>query len=147
MLDIQSRLMWDNMIFSGIPERDNDDAEKTIRDFMCQQLKLSLESVQDISFSKVHRLGRRDRNKTRPIIARFEHFKQKELVRARGKVLKGTNFWMNDQFPTEINDRRRKLTPILREHRIKNHNVFLVVDKLFIDGQLYRDPVITPWLF
>lgn len=147
VLDVQTRSMRDNLIFSGIPERENDDAEQSIREFMCHQLKLSQKSVHEISFLRVHRLGKKGKDKARPIIARFEHFKQKELVRSRGKDLKGTNFWINDHFPAEINDRRRKLTPILREHRIRNHKVSLIVDRLYIDGQLYRDLEITPWLF
>ena len=33
LLDVQSRSMQENQIFSGIPERDNDDTEQTMRDF------------------------------------------------------------------------------------------------------------------
>lgn len=36
MLDLQCRSMRDNLIFSGIPENDNDDPEKAIRSFMSQ---------------------------------------------------------------------------------------------------------------
>lgn len=132
LLDEQRRSVQDNLILSGISERDNDIAEPTIQN---HQLKLSQEPVHGISFSRV--------DKSCPIIAWFEHFKQKELVKSRGKALTGTNFWMNNQFLKKINERRRKLTPILREYRIKNHKVSLVVDLLYTDGQLYRDSEIT----
>lgn len=61
--------------------------------------------------------------------------------------LKGWNFGIDDQFLREINERRKKLYPILKQQRLNNKRAYLSVDKLFIDGQLYRDPVVTPWLY
>lgn len=54
---------------------------------------------------------------------------------------------MNDQFNDQINERRKILHPIMKEHRQKGKQTSLVVDKLYIDGQLFRDTSITPWLF
>lgn len=150
LLDIQCREMRDNLIFSGISEdkaEDKAEPEKKVKDFMSKNLKLSPEVVKDITFSRVHRLGRPVEGKNRPIIARFEHYKHKELVKSRGKELKGTSLWLNDHFPVEINDRRKQLFPIMRENRALNHRVALSVDKLYVNGQLYRDSKVTPWLF
>lgn len=105
------------------------------------------ETVSAISFHRVHRLGARGGTRPRPIVAKFEHFKQKELVKSKGRELKGTSFGMNDQFPKEINNRRKMLYPILKQHRQKGKRASLVADKLYIDGQLFRDPTTTPWLF
>lgn len=146
LLDIQCREMRDNLIFSGIKE-DKDNSEDTVRHFMTKNLKMPPEVVRDITFSRVHRLGRPVDGKTRPIIARFEHYKQKELVKSRGKELKGSSFWLNEHFPAEINDRRKKLRPIMRENWALEHKVALSVDRLYINGQLYRDSEVTPWLF
>lgn len=91
-------------------------------------------------------MGKRAEGKACPIIARFEHFKQREMVKSHSKELKGTKYWLNDQFPTEINNRRKKCTPIPKEYRNKNQKVALVVDKLYINNQLFRDSNVTPWL-
>ena len=147
LLDIQCRAMRENIIFSGLNEEENDKPELVLREFMCQKLKLPVETVQNIAFVRVHRLGGKGPNRPRPIIARFEHFKQKEMVKSQGKFLKGTNLWMNDQFPSEINERRKTLTPILKEHRLKENRVAMAVDRLYINGQLFKDASITPWLF
>lgn len=109
---------------------------------MSNSLKLSPEVVRDITFT-----GRPVDGKTRPIIARFEHYKEKELAKSHGKELNVTSPWLNDHFPAEINDRRKKLIPIMRENRALNHRVALTVDRLYINGQLYRDSKVTPWLF
>ena len=146
VLDLQCRQMRDNLIFSGITE-DNVEPEKTVRHFLSSKLKMSPEIVGDITFSRVHRLGRPEEGKCRPIIARFEHYKHRELVKSKGKELKGSSFWVNEHFPKEINDRRKKLYPIMKENRDLDHKVALSVDKLYINGQLYRDSEVTPWLF
>lgn len=76
ILDLQARSMRDNLIFTGIAEPATDEPEKAVKDFMVKQLKLPTETVNNITF---HRLGKKLSNTTRPrpIIVKFEHFKQK----------------------------------------------------------------------
>lgn len=50
---------------------------------------------------------------------------------------------MNDQFLKEIAERRKVLYPIFKENRLKGKRVALVVDKLYIDNQLFRDTKTT----
>lgn len=147
ILDIQTRSMRDNLIFSGIPEISPDNPELQIQNFMHSQLKLPADVVQNITFHRVHRLGKQQQDKTRPIIAKFEHYQQKELIKSKGKLLKDTHFGMNDQYPREINERRKVLYPILKENRRNNIRAVLAVDKLYINGQLFRSHEKTPWLF
>lgn len=147
VLDVQCRSMRDNLVFSGIPEKEGTNCETLIREFMVDQLKLPIDTVQSITFSRVHRMGKPSKDRPRAIVARFEHYQQKELVKGRGRQLKNTALGMNDQFPPEINDRRKKLLPIMKQHRSQNERVTLVVDKLYINNQLFRDSSITPWLF
>ncbi|KAK0155523.1 hypothetical protein N1851_002112 [Merluccius polli] len=137
--------MRDNLLFSDIPEQTPDNPKYLIKQFMVTHLKIPADSVQNITFHRVHR-KHSDRG-PRPIIAKFEHFEQKELVKSKGRELKGKPFGLNDQFPREINERRKILYPILKENRNNNKRTALVVDKLYIDGQLFRNTKITPWLF
>ena len=54
----------------------------------------------------------------RPIIAKFEHYQQKELIKSRGRELKGTKFGLNYQFQREINERRKRQYPVQRQRRV-----------------------------
>lgn len=70
ILDIQARSMRDNLVFSGIPEIPAEDSEKSVKDFMCNQLRLSTDTI-NISFHRVHRIGQKhDSKRPRPIIAK-----------------------------------------------------------------------------
>ncbi|KAL3969407.1 suppressor of tumorigenicity protein 14 [Sarotherodon galilaeus] len=139
VIDLQARSMRDNLVFSGIPEAAGEDAETTLPE----------DTVKNIVFDRVHRLGpiRAAAGRPRPIVAKFGHFKQKEHVKSRGRELKGTDFSVNDQFPKEILERRRVLFPIRRGFIQKGSRAVIAVDRLYVDGQLHRDPDITPWLY
>ncbi|XP_076862642.1 uncharacterized protein LOC143514846 [Brachyhypopomus gauderio] len=149
VIDLQSRSMRDNLIFAGIPEKADEDPETTVKTFIQTHLKISEATVKTISFHRVHRLGgkRPDARRPRPIVAKFEHFKQKELLKSRGRELKGTNFSINDQFPKEILERCKVLFPIRKSFIQAGSRAVISVDKLYVNGQLYRDTNTTPWLF
>ncbi|KAF7650784.1 hypothetical protein LDENG_00120650 [Lucifuga dentata] len=148
ILDIQSRSMRDNLIFSGIPENlSSDDPEALLKDFMISKLKLPPDTVDSITFHHVHRLGDPKSKKPRPVIAKLEHYKHKDLIKRKARELKGSNFGINDQFPKEINNPWKILYPIMMQHRQNNKHAYMVVDKLYVDRQLYQNLSTTPWLF
>ena len=143
LLDVQCRSMRNNLIFSGVPENDN---SRGCEDTMSTQLNLPTDVVRNATFSRVHRIGKASRNRPRAIIAYFDKFKQKEIMKNMGREFRNTEFGMNDLFPTEINERRKKQYPIMKEKRCLNQLVSMVMDKLYI-WQLYRGSRVTPWLF
>ncbi|CAC5423871.1 unnamed protein product [Mytilus coruscus] len=87
---------------------------------------------------KVHRFGKRDRRGNRPILAKFISTKDKEIVLKNGFKLKGTNFGVQEQFPKEIEQKRKTLYPVAKQARREKRKVLLVRDKLYIDGKLFK---------
>lgn len=143
MLDIQSRSMRDNLVFSGIPVPESvksgrvpyEDTEAVLKNF----IETTLGIPDNIEFERVHRAGQpRQAGAPRIIIAKFSHFKDRERVRrAAPTTLKGTEYGINEQFPKEIEDRRKKLYPVMRQARRQSKKAVLVKDKLYIDNELY----------
>lgn len=89
ILDLQINSIRDNLVFSGIPEQAGEDPEVTVRQLMQEHLQLPIDTIKSISFTGFSNwLGKR------PIVAKFEHFKQKDLVKSREPV--GIS---NDPFP------------------------------------------------
>lgn len=140
MTDLKCRSMRNNLIFSNIPEVRGEDTEKTIRNFMEESLKTDKKVVEKIDIARCHRYNQKNskNGRPRPIVARFERFKAKELIKSFGKNLKDTNFGVNDQYPQEISERRWKLFPVLRKARNHNIKAVLKVDKLYIRGVLFH---------
>ncbi|KAL0148235.1 hypothetical protein M9458_056467 [Cirrhinus mrigala] len=63
ILDLQCRSMRNNLIFSGIPLPIStpDDPEKAVKEFMQSSLKIPPETVNRITFHRVHRLTSKDK--------------------------------------------------------------------------------------
>lgn len=145
MTDIQWRSMRDNLIFTGIEEPplsdEAEDTEATLRRFLSNEMNIT----DPIPFDRVHRLGKqRDSHpghqlKPRPIIAKFERYKDKERVRlAAPRSLTGTVFGVRDQYPAEMEQKRRALYPVMRQYKQNPRNkVRLVRDKLYINDTEY----------
>ena len=90
----------------------------------------------NISFHRVHRLGYNQRYSDYPrkIVAKFEHFKDRELVRlAAPKTLRGKYHGVREQFPKVVEDKRKLLYPEMKRAKAdKTNKVRLVRDKLFV---------------
>ena len=141
IIDMKSRSMRDNLIFSNIPEKENetpDVTEHILREFLEVNLKMEKQDVTNIRFDRVHRIhGQR---KPRAIVAKFCDFKQRQIVRGKSRALKGTNYYINEQFPPEINSERKELVKVMKEKRQQGHKTRLVYNKLYVDDILYKPP-------
>ncbi len=151
ILDLQCRSMRDNIVIHGVSETKNEtyhNSEELVKMFLVDKLKIKLEEAEAIRFSRVHRIGKAktDQQRPHPTVAKVTDSKIKYAIMSRGKELKGTNYSISDQFPAEIMNRRRLLYPILAETKRSKKNARLTVDKLYINGQLYRNSHITYWL-
>ncbi|CAG2220516.1 unnamed protein product [Mytilus edulis] len=132
LIDMQCRSMKYNLIFSGIEEHRDEDCEDKLRRFIYQDMRIE----HRLEFGNVHRFGKSYRNKPRPIIARFLYFSDLDMVKRAGKNLKGTHYGVNQQFPAEIEEKRRKLYPIMKAERKNNSKVVLIRDKLYVNDEL-----------
>lgn len=140
LLSVQTRSMKDNLLFGGIPEQvGEEDTEQVVKDFIRKELDIE----SDIKFSVVHRLRPRTDRKPRTIVAKFESRKDREMVlkSVPAKLRDKHEFNVNEQFPAEINNRRRELIPVMKEAKRHGKRATLKADKLYIDGRLYTTQV------
>lgn len=138
IIDLKSRSMRDNLVFSGIHEERGENTEEILQEFIKRKFRIDY----DVSFERVHRMGKWSEHNLYPrnIVAKFTYFKERELIRTRApQKLKGSNVWVNEQFPPEIEERRKKLYPIMRLAKRDGKRVRLVKDLLYVNGELY-DP-------
>ena len=131
----------ENLRFLNLPEASdegNEDTKEVVYRFLERELKM--EDVRRIEFQRIHRIGKKSSRYTRPVIARFLRFQDRELVfnAARGmrdllevKVLA--------DLPKEVRERRKNQWPKLRQARAEGKRAFFSwqePDKLYIDGIL-----------
>ena len=143
LLYLQSQSMRNNLIFSRLPEVENENTEQSetiIRGFLVEKLKMPEDVVREIKFERVHRIGTKQRGSTeaRNIVAKFSSFKDRETVKRQRANLKGTNFSVFEQYPREINEKRKKLLPKLREAKNNHQRAWISYDTLYIDGRPFN---------
>ena len=148
-LELKTRTMQNNLIFFGIHEIKKDGkTEDLLRDVIENELTLPDGKVAgDLSFNVVHRLGRRKAHnrlmeapRPRPIVAQFEKFRDREMVRNAATTIEDSRISIREQFPPEIEERRKKLYPVMRKAlKGENNKVRMVRDKLYINDSLYDE--------
>ena len=103
--------MKKNMIFTGLGHSHNEECELKLTDFIYKELRIH----HFIEFGNVHRFGKRGVNEAIPIVARFIYRRDLELVLKNGYRLRNTPYGVNEQFPAEIENRRRSIYPIMKQ--------------------------------
>ena len=138
--DIYSRR--DNLVIRGVSEgavEDDNAGENAARDFFKQQLRVDDPVIDRIQFVRCHRLGKKLQHSKRPIIVRFEHFSDRQLIWNRRIHLKGKAYSLHENFANDVEYRRRLMYPILAASRksAKHGKVYLNDDVLKINGTEY----------
>ena len=135
----------ENMKIFGIKESAGETNEKTeelVRTMLTEKMKIPSDCVDDIRFERVHRMTtRQDRvNSTKPrgIIVKFSFYQDKEYVWSFVRNLKDSGIGIANDFPREIDKIHEKLYPVLKSAKRAKQRAYFKVDKLIINGQVYR---------
>ena len=151
-IDLKARMMRDNLLFHGIPQsqgENNTESEKKLRDFLKDTLKMP--NADDISFERVHRLGKlppgtnigRMANRSVPIIAKFSRHKDREEVRSKRYELK-TPYGISEDLPKPIRDARKSVQGLVRELRNQGKRVGIVYPcKVISNGEIVKTVDVT----
>ena len=137
-IDIEARSRRNNLLFRGLPEVRDEDCRKTTRDFL--ESKLDMDELPGIE--RAHRLGKFNRLKgPRPIIVAFSFYRDTNDVISLARVLKGTTFSINRDYPLEITNARKILWPHFKEARNIPYNRVTIgyPAKLIVNGVVTRD--------
>ena len=112
--------------------------ESLVRDMLRDKMKIP-EDVESIRFKRVHRIAsRKPSSKPKLIIAKFSFYQDKEFVWSFVKNLKGSAIGIANDFPKEIDEIHQKLYPVLKMAKQAKQSAYFKVDKLIINGQVYR---------
>lgn len=138
LLQLQARSMRDNLVFYNIPESKDEPTHcsGTLQGFLKNEMNISDENMAQISFDRVHRLGKPGVN-PRPIVAKFNPYKGKGIVMAHVKNLDKTKkFGVNDQLPRELEERKKQLLPKFKAARKDQKKPKWQVDKLVVGKEV-----------
>lgn len=143
LIDIQTRSMRDNLLFyefvecETATERKEENCEAKILKFCKETLNMN-DADESIKIDRAHRIGQYKVNKRRPIVVKFNYFKDKINIKQR--VFDNSdlsNRSVSDQYPVIVQQRRRLLYPSLKKAREAGIRASLHVDKLYVNNKMY----------
>ncbi|CAC5414969.1 unnamed protein product [Mytilus coruscus] len=135
ILDVQMKSMSNNVIFYNIPETEVENCPDVILNFC--KVTMKLKNSDQIQLSDAHRIGKKG-EKIRPILGKFTSYVHRELVRKNAKILKCSSFGISEQLPTDVQNRRKELLPLIKELRDRDVKAYFVRDKIHVGGQEYN---------
>ena len=138
-LENQSR--QNNILFEGIPESPNetwDDTEAKVHDLL--KSKLGFTEKPDIE--RAHRIGAFRTSQQRPVIVKFNRYKDRAAVLKNAKNLKGTSIYAKDDVSEKVLASRKSQMEKLRDARSNGKIAYFSLDRLIIkerDGRPHLD--------
>ncbi len=123
----------------GVPDSQGmneswEESEKIIKD----KIRDLLEIQEELVIERAHRVGNRPRKRDdgteepRPIVAKFQSWKQKEMVLKKAREVKPQNIKFVADFSKLTLSRRREQVPDLIKARKAGHTAYFVADRLVV---------------
>ncbi|XP_075981605.1 uncharacterized protein LOC142980160 [Anticarsia gemmatalis] len=107
-----------------------DDLQTNITNFINERFKTSLEA-RDIQ--EIRRIGKQG-DRPRPIIITFATLGQKINILKQKRVLKDTQFYLKEDFPKQVLEKRKELQEQAKLEKEKGNIVRIKYDKLVIQN-------------
>ena len=109
-----------------------ENCEAKVHTFIRSVLKITNSSTK-VRIDRAHRIGRFNPNKTRPIVVKFMDTASKTCVKdaLRQVKLRDTPYNVTDQYPPEVQQKRRELIPVMIKARDNGKRATLIRDKIF----------------
>ncbi|KAJ4935517.1 hypothetical protein JOQ06_017049, partial [Pogonophryne albipinna] len=131
-----------NLIIDGIPESPGEsweESEYKVRELLRTELQMDEERIE---VERAHRMGNgRGADKPRQIVVKFLRFKDKTVVMGRRNRLKGTNIFLNEDYPEAVRQKRKELVPAMKAERSKGNIAY--IRACHIDGQPFGTVLLT----
>ena len=140
---MESQSRRNNVIIDGIKESEGEkwsDSEDKVKKLLSEKLELDPCKME---IERAHRIGKPSPSSTRPrpIVVKFLRFKDRVEVLNKAKVLKGTNIYINEDYPEAVRLKRKELLPAMRAAREKGEIAYLRYDKLIVHPPSQKLPL------
>ena len=134
VVELEDRQRRDNLVIEGLPEEKGESqkqCESATRKFLKDTLEVP--NADKIVIGRVHRMGAYKDNKNRATVIKFDHYKEREAVWAKGKGLPSDGAHkIKENLSKESERARTKLYPIMRAARSKGYYSKLESNKLIV---------------
>ncbi|KAH3843416.1 hypothetical protein DPMN_116933 [Dreissena polymorpha] len=124
--------MRENLLFYGLRENQQKNCEQTTKQVIWERLEI----VDNIIFDRVHRQGKPHLGKSRPIVAKFYYYTQREQVRTTATtkfdILKNADLGIGVQQTKTVLTKRRQMSDEFNRERSAGKQVKWTGSRLMV---------------
>lgn len=134
--ELENRGRRNNLVVYGLEEPNKETYEQleaSVKDDILHEIL----GVTVTGIERCHRLGRKSPGKSRPVILKFNDFRETIAVLKASYKLKGTNFSLSDDFSKRVREVRKQLWKSAAREKETGAKVKLIYDKLSVDGVIF----------
>ncbi|CAG9823951.1 unnamed protein product [Phaedon cochleariae] len=123
-----------NLIIYGVEEREDSDSLDELINLMKDTLDVNL---QEFEVGNIYRIGKKDTQKTRPIVLELVRYLKKQEILSKCNKLKGTGISVSHDLTRQEREEKLILLKYYKEAKEKNYQTKLYRNKLVVNGDIY----------
>lgn len=123
-----------NIVVRGIADHGEETEEETRRKVGVIVRKLEVDMDDRIDIDKITRIGKYQEERRRPILLKLTRESKKGEIMRSSKRLKGTDVWLDEDYPRSIREERRVLIAKAKEAKQQGHRAYVGYNRLVVDG-------------
>lgn len=126
-----------NLIIKGIVDGEGEDENETRDKIVAVVQKIGVDIDVKGDVDEVRRIGKYRPQQKRPILVKLTKESTRRTVLKNAKKLKGTDIWIDEDYPREVQEERRRLMPRMKEARENGCKAIVKYNKLIINGEVH----------
>ncbi|XP_077519803.1 uncharacterized protein LOC144129518 [Amblyomma americanum] len=135
-IDLEDRSRRNNLLVFGVKEKD-EETQDDLKEAVIEGVFENTLGVQVSSVERIHRIGRKQGTRPRPVIIKLFDHREKMTILKNCSKLKNKAFSVSEDFSAHTRLKRKKLWDSTSEIRAAGGKVQLVYDKIRINGELF----------
>lgn len=137
LVDLEDRSRRNNVLVFGIAEKPGETTDD-LKQSVVEGVFKTMMGVQVSSTERIHRVGRKQSARPRPVVLRLMDYREKDLIFKNCFKLKGNTISVSEDFSAVTRQKRKKLWDSAAEIRKAGGKVRLTYDKIKINDVLYQ---------
>lgn len=127
-----------NLVIRGIKDKEGEKDSETEEKIsaIIQKIGVNFDTKEDLD--EVRRIGKYNPQKIRPVLIKLSRESTRGKILRNTKALKGSDIWIDEDYPKQVQEERRRLIPHMKEARERGYRARLRYNKLIVNGVIYR---------
>lgn len=138
IINLEREVRKRNLVMRGILDKEGEKEGETRDKVSAVMQKIGVNFDIKEELDEVRRIGKYNPQKKRPVLIKLTREATRARILRNTKVLKGTEIWIDEDYPKEVQEERRRLIPHMKEARERGYRAQLRYNKLIVNGVIYR---------